>query len=382
MRSSVARCADLRLFIACLHAFALAGECAAQADSREALIEQLRQRIEILEKRLENAAPAAPSSPQPNIDGLQERIQVLEKRLEAQKPPSAPVAAPKPAASEETARDDEDARALERTLVRAGGLVLPKGAWELEPLFQYSYRGSDQLGIVVINGVAQVAQQDRTRDELEASIGLRAGLPASMQVELRLPYVWLREDRATVGTGNERSRTSGIGDLEIGLTKQLANEVRGRPALLASLRATLSTGDHDFGQLSRGSGFPQIQAGLTAVKREDPLVFFGALTYARIFERDYGGAGIDPGDVFALKAGALLAASPDTSLRTGLEMQWSGRTTVAGASVAGSDTTVAVLELGLATLISARTLLDVQFGVGVTPDAPDFRLRVSLPVRF
>jgi len=289
---------------------------------------------------------------------------------------------PKPAASEETAREDEAARALERTLVRSGGLVLPKGAWEIEPHLQYSYRGSDQLRIVVVNGVAQVAQEDRKRDEVEASIGLRAGLPFSMQAELRIPYVWLREERATRGANTESARTSGLGDLEIGLTAQLANEMRGRPALLASIRATLTTGDHDFGQLSRSSGFPQIQAALTAVKRQDPLVFFGALTYARVFERAHGGADVDPGDVFGVKVGTLLAASPETSLRAGLELQRSGRTTVSGASVGGSDTTVAVLELGLATLISARTLFDLQFGVGVTPDAPDFRLRVSLPVRF
>jgi hypothetical protein len=312
---------------------------------------------------------------------LRERIQVLEKRLEAQKPPSVPVA-PKPAASEQTAREDEAARALERTLVRTGGLVLPKGAWEIEPLLQYSYRGSDQLRIVLVNGVAQVAQQDRSRDDLEASIGLRAGLPFSMQVDLRVPYVWLREDRSTAGASSEVARTSGLGDVEIGLTTQLANEVRGRPALLASLRATLTTADHDFGELSRGSGFPQIQAALTAVKREDPLVFVGSLTYAWTFDRSYGGANIDPGNVSGVNAGILLAASPDTSLRAGFALQWSGRTTVAGASVAGSDTTVAMLELGLATLLSSRTLLDVQFGVGVTPDAPDFRLRVSLPVRF
>jgi hypothetical protein len=381
MQSSVARYANPSL-AAFLLAITLAGECAAQADSRDVLIEQLRQRIETLEKRLENVppAPAAPASPQPDIEKLREQIQLLEKRLEAQKPPS--VAAPKPAASEETAREDEGARALERTLVRTGGLVLPKGAWEIEPLLQYSYRGSDQLRIVLVNGVAQIAQQDRSRDDLEASIGLRAGLPFSMQADVRIPYVWLREDRATVGASDETARTSGLGDLDIGLTTQLANEVRGRPALLASLRATLTTGDHDFGQLSRGSGFPQIQAGLTAVKRDDPLVFVGTLTYAWTFDRSYQGANIDPGNVFGASAGMLLAASPDTSLRAGLNLQWSGRATVAGASVAGSDTTVAMLELGLATLISARTLLDVQFGVGVTPDAPDFRLRVSLPVRY
>jgi hypothetical protein len=36
----------------------------------------------------------------------------------------------------------------------------------------------------------------------------------------------------------------------------------------------------------------------------------------------------------------------------------------------------------VAKLLTRRTLLDVHLGIGLTPDAPDFRLRLSLPIRF
>jgi hypothetical protein len=334
-----------------------------QPDTRDALVEELRRRIELLERRLEEK-PAPPSQ-------------------SASPPPAAePAPGPKPTASEEAGREDEGARALERTLVRAGGLVLPKGAFEFEPSLQYLYRGSEGLRIVSVGGVAQIAQQDISRNQLEASIGLRAGLPWSMQAEVRVPYVWGHEDRATVSASRESERISGLGDIEVGLAKQFFDERTSRPALLASLNYRFTTGDHELGRISAGSGFRQLQAALTAVKREDPLVFYGTASYSRAFERERSGSDVDPGDSFGLKGGAILAASPETSLRTSFDVTRIGRARIAGSSVAGSDATVGVLELGLATLLTSRALLDVELGIGITPDAPDFRVRLALPIRF
>jgi hypothetical protein len=205
MPSCVALCADPRPLIALL-ALLLASEAfpqtdrpqtdtqtdRQQTDPRDAIIEDLRRRMETLEKRLEEKPAAPPPSPAPP----------------SPKPP------PKPTASEHAGQEDESARALERSLVREGGLVLPKGALEVEPRLQYAYRGAARLRIVTTGGVAQVAEQDVTRDQLEASLGLRVGLPALFQVELRLPYVWVHENRATSSTLSESERASGWGDLE------------------------------------------------------------------------------------------------------------------------------------------------------------------------
>jgi hypothetical protein len=356
MPPCVARCADPR-FLVTLLALVLAREAFAQADSRDALIDELRRRIDVLEKRLDEKPPA----PQP---------------------PAAPKPAPKPAASEQAGREDEGARALERTLVRAGGLVLPKGAFELEPRLQYTYRGFEGLRIVTTGGISQIAPQDISRNHLEASLALRAGLPWSMQAEVRVPYVWAYEDRATLSASRESERISGLGDIELALTRQFLDERRGRPALLGVLNWKSVTGEHELARLSPGSGFPQLQAALTAVMRQDPLVFFGTVSYAHVFERERSGTDVDPGDSIGLKVGSLLAASPETSLRAGFDFTRSGRAKVAGSSVAGSDATVGILELGLATLLTGKTLLDVELGIGVTPDAPDFRVRLALPIRF
>jgi hypothetical protein len=365
MPPSAAPCVKRAPLFLLVLSLAVAAEARGQTDARDALIEDLRQRIETLEKKLEQKPPPPAAAPVP--------------------PPSpAPAAkpAPAPSASEDQAREDESARALERTLVREGGLVLPKGAIEVEPRLQYTYRGAEGLRIATLGGVPQLVDQDVKRDDLEASLGVRVGLPGSFQAEVRLPYARLRETRVSASAFSESERASGWGDLELGLTKQLIVADRGRLGVLGSLHWKSVSGQHELGRLSPGSGFPQLQAALTAVKRQDPLVFFATASYSRIFERQRSGVDVDPGDAIGIKAGTLLAASPDTSLRTALDLSRAGRTHVAGTAVPGSDATVGLLELGLSTLLTRRTLLDVNVGIGITPDAPDFRVRLAVPIRF
>jgi hypothetical protein len=233
---------------------------------------------------------------------------------------------------------------------------------------------------VTVAGVPQVAPQDLRSDKVEASIAIRAGLPGSFQVEARLPYVWVDQNRATSGVLSESERVSGWGDIELGLTKQLSTARRG--GVLGALVWKSASGDNEFGRLSPGSGFPSLQAALTVVAREDPLVFFLSPSYTWVYERERSGIVVDPGDAIGLKAGTLLAASPETSLRTSFELSRVARTRIGGQHVAGSDTMVGILEFGLAKTLTRRTLLDLQFGIGITPDAPDFRIRLAVPIRF
>ena len=162
MPFSSARCAQAR-FLSAVVLVALSPQVRAQPDARDVLIEQLRQRIEALEKKADErpAAPAPPAAAKP--------------------------AAPAPSASEEAAATDEGARSLERALVREGGLVLPRKVIEVEPLLQYTYRGVQGLNIVSVAGIPQVLEQDLRRDEFEASVAVRAGLPERIAALVRHP---------------------------------------------------------------------------------------------------------------------------------------------------------------------------------------------------
>ena len=247
---------------------------------------------------------------------------------------------------------------------------------------EYSYRASDALEIVNVTGTPQVARQDVKQDRLETRLTFRAGLPYESHVEIRLPYVFLRDDRSTAELFGETVQKNGLGDLQLGFTKQLVEERPARPGLLATVNWRLPTGDFRLGESSAGGGFHALQGALTLVKRQDPLVFYGTASYTWALERRHGDFEVDPGDAVGLKLGTMLAASPRTSIRGGFELNRSGRTKINGVERPGSDMAVATLQFGLATLVSRGSLLDIQLNIGLTPDSPDFAIIVALPFRF
>lgn len=130
------------------------------------------------------------------------------------------------------------------------------------------------------------------------------------------------------------------------------------------------------------SSFRTLQGALTVVKRRDPLVFYGTLSHAINYSRTINGLAIAPGNSTGLKIGSILAVSPDTSMRFSFELSRSGETSVNGAAVAGSNAVVGLFNTGFSFVLSPKALLGVEAGFGLTHNSPDFRLGVSLPIRF
>jgi hypothetical protein len=270
--------------------------------------------------------------------------------------------APADPGSEPLRSDDEGARALERLLVTRGGVILPKYSLEIEPEVSYSHDGT--------------SSQRTNRDTVTSALALRIGLPFESQAEVRVPYVIHDEASGTT--------TSGLGDLQLSFTKELIRERDRIPALLALVRWQAPTGENEFvpGRLATGTGFNIFDGQLTLVKRLDPIVFLGTASYAVVLPERQRGVLVEPGDVFGLKLGGILAASPDTSVGLALNLARSERAKVAHRTVSGTDQVIGTIELGVAHILTKRVLLNVTTEIGVTDDARDLRLSVALPIRF
>src|SRR3989442_9728968 len=132
------------------------------------------------------------------IRELSDRLDLLEKK-------SAP-------------EDDELNRALERTLVQQGALVLPARTYELEPQFTYAHWDRDRGPF---------------RYQWDAALAFRAGVGWESQLQLRVPYV-------NVATATDSA--TGLGDVSLSLVKQLAREDGPRPGLFATLGWLARTG--------------------------------------------------------------------------------------------------------------------------------------------
>jgi hypothetical protein len=222
------------------------------------------------------------------------------------------------------------------------------------------------------------------RDILTANLVLRAGLPWESQAELRVPYVITDEEVTTTGLAQEDRDLSGLGDIEIAFDKMLWRETSWVPQTVGSVRWKSTTGSFDPALnegLNGTAGFNTLQGELTAVKTQDPLVFFGSLSYNMAFSGETEAGLLDPGDTFGVSLGSLLAVSPETSLRLTLGQAFFQETEQNGSEIPGSDGVGAVLEVGLASILSQSTLLDLSAGAGLTQNSPDYQIVVSLPIQ-
>ena len=212
---------------------------------------------------------------------------------------------------------------------------------------------------------------------------LRFGMPFNSQVEFGFPYRFVEQSMvATVDMGGRQEVDHfghGMGDTSIGVAKTLVRE-NGHwwPDLIGRVTWDAATGETTSNDVPLGGGFNELRGALSAVKRQDPLAFVGGFSYETTFEKD----GIKPGDQLGFSIGTVLAASPGTSLRFGLDQRFIDTATSDGDEIDGSDSVIGTATIGASVVLGGGMLLDVATDIGLTEDAPAYAARASLPIRF
>jgi hypothetical protein len=279
--------------------------------------------------------------------------------------------------------EEEIDRALERTLVQTGVLLLPFGQAEIEPFFSYTREEGDAPVLFADAGRIGTGDQRVRRNEFVSGQTLRVGLPFDSQLELSLPYRYVQQSVTTpVGFGqreHEDSSGHGLGDLRVGLAKTLLRENGGWwPDLVARVNWDADTGQTTDNDVVLGGGFNELSGSLSAIKRQDPLAFVGSVSYEKAFENN----NVEPGDELGFSIGTFLAASPSTSLRLALAQSFIDNSRIDGEGINGSDGVAATATFGASVILGRGVLLDVAADIGLTDDAPDYAVRTSLPIRF
>jgi len=278
--------------------------------------------------------------------------------------------------------EGEAERALERSLTRAGALLLSPGILEVEPSFTYTRREDSIPQLFESNGQIFAAETKLNTDSFTADVGLRIGLPWDSQLEIGLPYRWREvESIKTVDfTPSDSSSLSGsaLGDVRLGLAKTFLREGLWRPDLIGRITWDTDSGKLEDNGVSLGGGFNELRGSLTAVKRQDPIVFVGGLSYEHSFEEEQ----FQPGAIVAANFGSFIALSPETSLRFLFSGAYRDESELSGSEIVGSDQTLASLVVGGTTLLAPGDLLNLSIEIGLTDDSDDFAISLSLPIRF
>ena len=296
---------------------------------------------------------------------LKQRIQKLEQLLAEKQGETSVALSAKPFDESETVPerrtgDPEERRALERALVQRGLAILPSGQWELTPGLSWLHSGSDLI--------------HTRRDDYLATLEARAGLPWGTMVGVGLPY-YIKADR-------ESGDNSGFGDLSLRVWKQLLAQSDSTPSLVGSLAYLAPTGEDPDEPVPLGSHYHRLGLKLNLSKSIDPLVLYGDLSYSYSFSKDIDGIDYRPGDSIGIRGGTSLAITPSITGNLGLSFSFVDEFEIDGRKLDGSAQTIGLLEIGMGFTLSKRYFLSITSDIGITDDAPDYSLALSLPIRF
>ena len=369
---------------------------------RDEIIRSLVQRVENLERRMTSGPSDAPSPPasggrrgaksraarpssgQAEVAAVDPAEQSPAPKTPGKAGPASSAGPTQQAARSNTApgqfdASEEDAeRALERTLVATGNLLVPSGFAEAEPLFSYTRRETPALAGTT-NGLAPF---NLNRNEFSWALDLRFGLPWESQFGIGVPYN-LVQQQITDGLVTPPQQVSNrwansFGDLTVGVAKTFVHESGWVPDVLGRLTYEIPTGPLSSNQVPLPSGQSKLSPTLTLLKRQDPLVFVATGGYTKAFQSSQ----INPGDQINFQTGAFLATSPETTLGGVLQQNFLQNTTINDVTFKGSNSVQSILTFGASTILGRGVLVDLQVGFGLTNTAPKYSVILSSTYRF
>jgi hypothetical protein len=301
------------------------------------------------------------------------------------------------------ATERQATEALDQALIVRGGLLLPPGTLEIDNTTSYYSASSDHLSIngfalLPVLVVGDITSERVRADFLLPTMTARLGLPHKLQMDVVVPYGY--ELIRTVDATNVQTSSSsfGLGDISAGISRQLTTEHGRMPDMLANVRFKSTTGKDAFNlsssEVALGTGFNAIQGNLTLAKSNDPVVFFGNLSYTDNLPADHTISANDPtnpdaktlghfkpGAASGFQIGTILALNPETSLTIGWDQRFTRVTQLNDVDIPASYLVEGTLRLGTSYVYAPGRTLDLSFGVGLTPDTPNLQFSVGLPFR-
>ena len=296
-------------------------------------------------------------------------------------PPPGPVAAtamPSVSSQESVSRA---ARPVEK-----GGVLLPKGKFQIEPSVTYSHVSSNRVAlsgfsVFDVIFIGQIRSDEIKRDIISPTLNMRYGVARNLQAELQIPGQYQRQELLSGPIDNRQSSVDsqmGLGDLQGGMFYQFAHENGLWPNMIANVRLKAPTGAFP----KFGSGAWGLRSGLLLVKSSDPVALFTNLGYVLNFPTHLNGLSINPGNSFEYSAGIAYALNYNLSFNGSFEQIFIGESETNGTRVKGSRLVVANLKAGLTYAITRQLAVDFTVGSGLTEDSPDLTVSVSVPYTF
>ncbi|MDY7025405.1 MAG: transporter [Pseudomonadota bacterium] len=265
--------------------------------------------------------------------------------------------------------------------------------------FGYSYSRSDSINTPTdsdgsIRAVQVIPQASHSFNN---TLSLSYGLLDNLTVSGSFPFVY-RND-STKGLDK-----AGIGDFSTSVRWQPFPAKRGglNTTLFTSMK--FPTGDSPYTlnpqtDLATGSGYFTLTAGSSFSQVIDPAIVFANVSYSvnndveGINQTIASGTGgqtrelnkLRPGDNFGASMGLAFSITYDLSLNLSTSLGYNMSSIYEfsdGAQASSGDSFTALFNASLGMRMSPKTIVNYNFGFGLTEDAPDVTLGVSMPINF
>jgi hypothetical protein len=355
---------------------------------RDAIIRNLLERVSELERRL-------------GVDSNTSKASEVQPSVSPH--PTTPAIAAAVTNSTYDSTEEQATEALDRALVVHGGLLLPKGTLEIDNTASYYSVSNDHLSVngfalLPILVVGDIASQRTRQNYLLPTFTARLGLPGKLQMDFRVPYGLEQITSVDANNNETASRSFGLGDISTSISRSITTEHGRVPDILANVLFKSTSGKDAFNlkssEVALGTGFNAVQGSLTFAKSDDPLVFFGNLSYQANIAANHTISANDPnnpgattvghikeGNETAFQVGSILSLNPETSMTMSWDQRFTSPTHVNGTSIPSSSLVEGTLRLGMSYLYAPGRLIDLNFGVGLTPDTPNLQFSVGFPFR-
>lgn len=336
-------------------------------------------------------------------------------------PESTPAATDKPGADDKVVKEPPRTRSVEAIYQQREALF--ERRFTLEPSITYSRfdrRLINLSGFLALDAIflGVINVQQTKSDLFTFDLTGRWGVTDRLQLDANIPYLYRDSQFFSGGAGGAAVALSeakvdqgGLGDISVGANYQLFREMGSRPDIVLNARLKAPTGKDPYGikvitpvpgnnnlnvpqRLPTGSGIWSASVGVSALKTVDPAIVYGNIGYIHNFSQSFDDIStqvgvitpgeVDLGNAFTWGAGVAFALNEQMSMSFGFSQLIADatRTKPRGGTftkVIGSDANAATFNFGLTYALGRRTTLVTNFGIGLTPDAPDFSLTLRLP---
>ena len=312
-----------------------------------------------------------------------------------------PAAAPAPATSTDQAREaltaKEDDVTAEKNLEEVFQAaekqysLLKSGQMALDYSIDYSYYRNDRIDIAFNDSgsISRFLIEQDAQHSFSNSFSFDYGIWNNLTANVRLPLVFKYDSSKDV-TG------AALGDVSFGLRWQPFALKRGAPVTTLFATASTATGDSPYKinpntDLSSGKGYYAGSVGASVSKVIDPAVVFGSMSYTMGFDvTDLDQARgnrvlteFHPGDSISFSMGMAYSLSYDLSISASYQQSYSFQSEYLfsnGDFVGSEDSTSASLSTSVGIRMSPKRIVNVGFGFGLTEEASDVTIGISLPI--